>query len=174
MATLERAACEQVKGVKYEAEQAIAGLRRASTLLHEQVATRRTTSADNINNSNFNNSNGSTAANSTSFINSTGHPGLQNSGGGGTGQVERAGSLASEVEELKLRLAQQAQQADAMEKQEQAFAALLSQLTQRNTLTNGAAAIPLQPVVASATAVPTAAGLSSLDGTTFLHCKKQA
>lgn len=176
MATLERDACEQVKGVKYEAEQAIAGLRRASTLLHEQVATRRTTTADNNINSNFNNSNGFAADNSASFISSTCYTGVQNSGGGGGHQVERAGSLASEVEELKLRLAQQAQQADAMEKQEQAFAALLSQLTQRNTLTNGAA-IPLQPVLAGAAAapaVPAAAGPTSQDGITFLHCKKQA
>ena len=90
MAALERTARDQVQGVRSEAEEVLAGLRRASTVLQDQV--RRSSLS-----------------------------------------VGRAGSLASEVEDLKARLAQQAQQAEHVEKKEVAFAALLSQLTNQLT-----------------------------------------
>jgi len=164
MASLERAAREKVKGVEMEAEEAIAGLRRASTLLHEQVVTKRTTSSDNSNNS-------------VSFTQQPAASTLLTDAKLGQGQndgsVERRGSLASEVEELKLRLAQQAQQADSMEKQEQAFASLLTQLTERlngNSSGNGGAAAVQAPP--AATAAPAAGSCQDL--TTLLHSKKQA
>ncbi|KAG7667985.1 hypothetical protein Ndes2526B_g01596 [Nannochloris sp. 'desiccata'] len=170
MASLECAAREQVKGVELEAEKAIAGLRRASTLLHEHVVTRGTTSSDNRNNS-------------VSFAQQPDAPTFDTGSKLGQGQrhsqnggmVERAGSLASEVEELKLRLAQQAQQADSIEKQEQAFASLLSQFTQRingdSSRNGGALAVQAQPPKAAASTA--AAGIFQ-DMTTLLHSKKQA
>jgi hypothetical protein len=161
MASLERAAREQVKGVKFEAQEAIAGLRRASTLLQEQVTRRTTATRDNNHNSSetypisFNSS--------TNLGQAKGQIESQNGG-----VVERAGSLASEVEELKLRLAQQAQQAESMEKQEQAFEVLLSQLTQRLASSNGTGgAVAVQPP-------PQAAVSSSSENTAFLQSKKQA
>jgi hypothetical protein len=165
MASLERAAREKVKEVELEAEEAIAGLRRASSLLHEQVPTKRTTSIDNSNKSVY-----SAQQPSDPTLNA----GMQLGRRQGHSQngVERAGSLASEVEELKLRLAQQAQQADSIEKQEQAFASLLSQLTQRLTGDSsgngGVLAVQAPPADADAAAATAA------DMTTLLHSKKQA
>jgi chromosome segregation ATPase len=170
MASLERAAREQVKGVKNEAEEAIAGLRRASTLLHEQVTRNRTTTTSNGSCEEYAQQ---TAAAFPNFLSTTNQRQSQRQSQDG-GVVERAGSLASEVEELKQRLAQQAQQADAMEKQEQAFASLLSQLTQRLNNGNTAGGV----VATGNLPLPAAGSGISIDATTapatLLHSKKQA
>ena len=107
MAALEQTAREQVQGVRSEAAEVLTGLRRASVLLQEQ---------------------------------------MRGSGGDGGGDTMRnrwsvtscaEGSLASEVEELKTRLAEQAGHAEEVEKKEMAFTALLAQLSEQ--LKGGAA-----------------------------------
>lgn len=88
MAALEHAARDQLHSVRAHAEEAIAGVEKATTRLHERLSQ----------------------------------------------QATRAGSLAEEVEGLRARLAQQAEQLDKEEGKERAVADLLQELASKQKL----------------------------------------